>query len=212
MMGTAEAENLEKYKSYIQRRRVGLKETDESLPAEPLTDRYGRTDGYVIKSENGKNSDTDDYNYTQNDNDEELRKFLEEEPTWKKSYSDTYSSSISTTSYRRNEPDLYRRLYGRNRRTPYSSRNTGSFYGSSRYASETEDNGAALLAIKVIKQCLACFAVLGVIVLMQKINSMAGVLEFLKKHIVDTHIEPESILAGAEELIKECTRLLGGSP
>lgn len=211
-MGAAEVENIEKYRSYIQRRRVGSGDAEAELSAEPFKDRAVEAEDYVMRSEKdyGKDPGFNDHDsFIENERDDPLKKLLEDDTIRTKSYSDT--SSVSSAPYRRSDPDIYRRFYGRNRRTSTGYKNAASMYGAGKHT-ETEDNGATLLAIKIIKQCLVCFAVIGVIVLMQRINAMSGVLAFLKKHVVETNFEPKNIISGAENLIEECTRLLGGSP
>ena len=69
-----------------------------------------------------------------------------------------------------------------------------------------------MLAIKIIKQALACFAVLGIIVLMQQNVGMADELSFVKKHVVENHIELDNIINGVKNIIAECSRFSEGHP
>jgi hypothetical protein len=220
MIETADASNLDKYKSYIQRRRVGPDSTKASESTQPLIKQAESLADYDFGSKEDKKDNVD-----------------RKSPLDDLSYVDTRSSSFgSTNSFgpdrssesmgnhysapattaRRTDPGLYRRLYGQNRKNSHVSHYTGSHHGyatsgSSSHA-EIEDNRTTVLAVKIIKQALACFAVLGIIVLLQQRSDTGQILAFVKKHVVDTHIEPQGLLAGVENIWKECSRFLGGSP
>jgi hypothetical protein len=75
-----------------------------------------------------------------------------------------------------------------------------------------EDNRATLLAIKIIKQTLACFAILGIIVFLQQRADGAQVLEYIKNQVVESHIEANSILTGVENILTQCSKFFGGAP
>jgi hypothetical protein len=69
-----------------------------------------------------------------------------------------------------------------------------------------------MLAIKIIKQSIACFIILGIIVLMQQNIELEDELSFIKRHVVENNIELGSIVDGVKNIIAECSRFLGGSP
>ncbi|NLM73192.1 MAG: hypothetical protein GX184_04070 [Clostridiaceae bacterium] len=128
----------------------------------------------------------------------------------------TYNTGRQLTSEGRPYLPPYRKLYGDKKRSTKNSRpifaGFSTFRNPSGYSAQTETNGAELIAIKVIKQCLACFAILGLVVLLQQFSSMEGVLEFMRRHIVDSHIEPRTVFEGVESIVEACSKLVGGSP
>ncbi len=217
MIEAAKVDNLDKYKSYIQRRRVGPDPNEANETAQPVIRLTEPLMDYDF--------DTKEEVRIESDKRSALQDFLSDETgastvsssgttgTKRASTSihDLYSAPDSTT--RRTDLSLYRRLYGQNHKnthnSPYASTHHG--YGSSNHA-EIEDNRATVLAVKIIKQALTCFAVLGIIVLMQQRSDMDSILTFIKKQVVDTHIEPKSLLTGIENVWKEASRFLGGSP
>lgn len=221
-MEASEVNNLDRYKSYIQRRRVGTAPSEGELVArsEPKSDQseasfadgfaetYRGFPGYGPSTEKSSNNGTDNDSDMDSTVDETFRGD-ETESTSRSSYTERSKSP----NLHRTDPGLYKRLYGHNakipRTTPYSSSYHG--YGSTNHA-EIKDNRTTVLAVKIIKQALACFALLGLIVLMQQRSDMEGVLTFIKKHLVENHIDSQSVLAGVENIVKEASRLLGGSP
>ncbi len=220
MIETADVDNLEKYRSYIQRRRVGpdppiASENTQPIikQTEPLAD-YGLGTKEEIKVDSDRKSPLDDLLY----GDTRSSSFGSTNSSGpdRSSESTRIHYSAPTTAARRTDPSLYRRLYGQNHKNTHGSPYTGSYHGyasngSSNHA-EIEDNRATVLAVKIIKQALACFAVLGIIVVLQQRSDTGQILAFVKKHVVDTHIETQGLLAGVENIWKECSRFLGGSP
>lgn len=221
MMG-AEAGNMEKYKSYIQRRRVSsIQEGDDNsetyqsgsndrskLPAALIDDSF-----YFRKStEQPESSSEESFSEYYGHVSDSIKPDIERLNTDTKY--DYYQGSRPTyqkSEYAKKNADIYSRLYGQYRKTrksPYSSES----YSGHLNQNEIQDNKTTVLAIRIIKQALACFALLGVIILMQQRSDLAEAVAFIKKQVVDTHIEPQNIFAGVESAIKECSRLLGGSP
>lgn len=219
-MGVAEVDNLEKYKSYIQRRRVEAAPKEKGLSQETALEKTEISVPYAMNfsgdtgsEEKAKSKEEGQAGYTESSSDsaESFTPYhYGSESSW-----DTRNDSGKTrtsTNFRRTDPNLYRRLYGKDHkstRTGYLSGYHGSTVGN---PADTADNRTAVLAIKIIKQALACFVVLGIIVLMQQRSDMAGALAFVKKYVVDSHTDPQNLLTGVENIIKECSRLLGGSP
>ena len=117
--------------------------------------------------------------------------------------------SDTLTALRKQDHSLYRKLYTRQKyKAPaYPS---GKSYTSQR--TQIEDNRATLMAIKVIKQALACFAILGIIVLMQGREDMQDALAAIRKHVVETHIDPQNLIDGVKSVFSQLVRTLGGSP
>lgn len=122
---------------------------------------------------------------------------------------DRITISETLNALRKRDHPLYRKLYQQQRyRTPaYPS---GKSYTSQR--AQIEDNMATLIAIKVIKQALACFAILGIIVLMQGRQDMQETLAVIRKHVVETHIDPRSLFENVKSAFSQLVRTLGGSP
>lgn len=193
-MEASGVDNLDRYKSYIQRRRVGLDPSDESHMTETA----------IEKAESTEASFADTYT-------DSYRGFS----SYGKGSESTKAEDTETpvNSLRRTDPGPYQRLYGQSHKTsPYANNSRYHGYSTSTHSAEIEDNRATVLAVKIIKQALACFAILGIIVLMQQRSDMGGALTFIKKHVVETHIEPNSLLTGVENIVQECSRFLGGSP
>ncbi|MCX7772865.1 MAG: hypothetical protein N2376_07110, partial [Clostridia bacterium] len=115
-----------------------------------------------------------------------------------------------TAALRRTDPGIYRKLYGQNKKGTYGSSYAGAYHGP--HQAEIEDNRATVLAVKIIKQAIACFAILGILVLMQQRTDMGQALAFVKKQVIEINVDPQSILSGVEDLVKQCTKFLGGSP
>lgn len=186
-MGQAlEVENTDKYKSYIQRRRVGTDDSaadftvDSKLDKSPIADLY-ETD--FFKKESKIHEDFSP-----------LNREIEEKSSYSpyKGYTAPlkHNHRIDAHSYRKNYPASYKGANG----------------------TAIEDNRTTLIAIKIIKQALACFAVLGIIVFMQQRNDTSAALEFVKKHVVDNHTDFSGLVAGVENIIAECSRIFGGLP
>jgi len=110
---------------------------------------------------------------------------------------------------RKRDHPLYRKMYTRQkpRKPAYPS---GRSYISQR--AQVEDNRATLIAIKIIKQALACFAILGLVVLMQGRPDMQETLAFMRRHIVETHIDPGDLVNGVKSVFSQLVRNLGGGP
>lgn len=192
-MGFAEADNLVEYKSYIQRRRADAAPKDTSLTTDLSIENNVRDLGFEI-SERYTNPDYTDDVSTLNVKNESADK-------------------ISAGTLRRTDPSIYKRLYGNgltNRYSGYSNNYRNN--KTSRYTNEDTDNGTAVLAIKIIKQSLVCFALLGIVVFMQSKSELTHALEFVKKYVVDADIEAKTLISGVENIFKECTRFLGGVP
>lgn len=182
-----EAEKSDKYKSYIQRRRVGANDSSSDFNMDSKSDKSPITDFDEIDFFKSSSSKATDDSST-------LDKAIEGNNFYSpyKSYTtpSKYTHRTDTSSYRRNYPVNYK--------------------GANRTA--IEDNRTTLLAVKIIKQALACFAVLGIIVFLQQRNDTTAVLEFIKKHVVDNHTDLSGLITGVENIILECSRIFGGSP
>lgn len=206
-METTESGELEKYRSYIQKRRVAHSVegdndlTDSSLSridqAEPATRQESEVPWWEKEA------------YTLLDQDE-LLKPPQEYIKPIRPGGDRDSLSGPRTASRGRGYDLYRKLYGRrgHRNPPYVS----PYRSYSGYQAQIEDNRATVMAIKLIKQCLACFAILGIVVLMQGRADMQEALDVVRKHVVETHIEPQSLLEDVKSVFSQFVRTLGGSP
>ena len=210
-MEATDANNMEKYRSYIQKRRVSpepvqseVEEESQSVSSQ-LVDVSPQPEKSVplIPQEYGRKA-SGDYDrpfYTETDNGAG-RSYTAPEP-----YPRSYSRY--PTGLRRTDQGHYKSLYQNRKRqgayvSPYRS-HSGS-------KTDIADNRATLLAIKLIKQALACFAILGIIVLMQGRSDMEDVLAFIKRQVVETHIDPQGIYEGIQGFIAQCSKILGGSP
>lgn len=222
-MGVADAENYDKYRSYIQRRRV----VEPSAAGDSLIHGLVEKKESAPKTESIFSEDTDklyshktgiDEDSSQMGQSEEVADSYRGYSAYDRSFNNswtsagTYDRPNAAQSLKRTDTGLYKRLYG-NRRSGYQS-GISSYRSSSTsgYTTEITDNHTTVLAIKIIKQSLACFAILGIVVLMQQRDEMAEALSFVKKHVVDTHWDPQNLITGVENIIKACSRLLGGSP
>lgn len=245
-MGIADAENMAKYKSYIQRRRVAQDTTDPGIVSNSVIGPIRETadsskekkssliddidlnniDEYFKENEEKTKSEStfDIFGETERispfkdiEQESPLKDLLKEDSSssWYTGTSTYSAGRQSTSSTRRTNLDLYRRLYGGTKKSTkthrYSAFGRSASRNTLRYA-QLEDNGAELLAIKIIKQSLACFAILGLVVFLQQLNNMAGVLEFVKKHVVDSHIDHRTVFSGVESIVEACSKFLGGSP
>ena len=252
MTQAAETDNMERYKSYIQRRRAvtapetyeesitlfdkglsgdDLFENRSSAGIEETDDLNGhvRGNGENAGSENASGIDTDAaIPFAESPFKDFFKEDARESCAGGGADGNAAGGASRPAPFRRTDQNIYRKLYGNKRKSPFSGNSftggsnsassyTGSYArtyhggGLSGSGTQIEDNRTTVLAIKVIKQSLACFALLGIIVLMQQNSSMAGVLEFIKKHVVESHIEPGSLLTGVQDLVKECARFFGGA-
>ncbi len=254
-MESSSETNYDKYKSYIQRRRIvpvskEFKEAGEKSGGEdkePMSadadigenDVRSSSKSYAFDSampeatEDGLWSSLGSRNAE--DRSTESRSTGEENPiddyNLRESYSgqDSALRSYQPSTFRKVDPALYRRMQKTNAypaghtqafRSPlpsgdsYRAGTAGHTYRQAHADREGEgdSNRINVLAVKIIKQSLACFALLGIILLMQERTDMAPALAFVKKQVVETHIEPQSLLDGFQNLVAECSKWLGGSP
>jgi hypothetical protein len=212
------AENRDMYKSYIQKRRVVPEKTGyDSVDEDSSTTRDAFESESGVKSEKSAITDV-----------EELS-ILREKYRPEEDFSDYARKAEEKSAYTplrlftpkdtpQKEPNIYRRYSSYNqtqsayRQIAQRQAAHSRVFGSQSSRMPVEDNRTALLAIKIIKQALACFAVLGIIVLMQQNVGMADELSFVKKHVVENHIELDNIINGVKNIIAECSRFFGGSP
>jgi hypothetical protein len=221
-MEASEVNSLDRYKSYIQRRRVGSAPSEGELVArsEPKSDQseasfaggfaetYRGFTGYGQSSEKSRPTGTG----TDGDIDSTVEETFRDDEKEGASRSSHEQRSQSTNPHR-TDPGLYKRLYGQNSKFSRTSTYPSSYHGhGAPNHAEIKDNRATVLAVKIIKQALACFALLGIIVLMQQRSDMEGVLAFVKKHLVENHIDSQSVVAGVETIVQDVSRFLGGSP
>ncbi len=253
-MESSSETNYDKYKSYIQRRRIApvskeFKEAGEKNGGEdkePMStaadsvanDVRGSGKSYAFDSaapeatedgmwsslggrnEEGRNTENPSNGVEDSMDEYNLRQSYQQ---------DSSLRSYQPSTFRKVDPALYRRMQKTN---AYSAGHTQAFRsplppgesyrgGTAGHTyrqahtdreGEGENNRINVLAVKIIKQSLACFALLGIILLMQERADMAPALAFVKKQVVETHIEPKSLLDGFQNLVAECSRWLGGSP
>ncbi len=199
-----ESENNYKYKSYIQRRRVGQieppgfdaeipeKKSDES-PITELDDENLFKDFNISKSFNSKKTDNNEEDLLPlyDINDEKDNNKYDYEP---KVFE---IPSPSKSAYRKDSVSY---------KPSFLRKNNGID------SAPDEDNKVAKLSIKVIKQALACFAILGLIVFLQQKHDASPILDFLRTNIVDNHTDLEGLTAGVRDIITECTKLFNGAP
>jgi len=218
MSQATEVNNQDGYKSYIPKRRVGFDSFDDSFSTETGTEKSPILDtenlspfkdktyegffGYG-RGSNENNKYTSHYNDTHRFGSRKFRtdtELMQHEDDKgggyqasrfrQYSHQSSYTSRIDSSIYQRKRP---------------------SYYGMSNRTA-IEDNRATLLAVKIIKQALACFAILGIIVFLQQRTDTTDALMFIKSHVVDNHIEVSSLISGVQNIITECTKLFGGSP
>lgn len=213
MAEISEANNRDMYKSYIQRRRVvpGKTEQDSFSDYDSVNENasavqsvFGSESG--VKTEKSAITDAEELSILRekyrSDNDfSDYTTKTEEKGTYSlfRLFGPKSFSNKTYTSY--TQPQIASRQAAR-----------GRFSRTQSNRIPVEDNRTALLAIKIIKQTLACFAVLGIIVFMQQNVEMADELSFVKKHVVENHIELDNIINGVKGIIAECSRFLGGFP
>ena len=184
MSQTSEIENLDRYKSYIQKRRVSFDNSEDDFAAESKSDRSPIKDLEDLSLSKENKTYEGFFGYGGEEN----------------KYTPSYRPySHQTTNYP-NRMDT----------SIFQKKRTNNYGASNRLA--IEDNKTANLAIKIIKQALACFAILGLIVFLQQRADAAGALTFIKSQVVDNHIEVKSLITGVENIITECSRIFGGSP
>ena len=211
VMAVTESGELEKYRKYIQKRRITPPDEDkiQEKSAENSITSYNQQE-----SETRSHSQTPWWEkeaYTLLDKDELTRPSREyRKPKPVQDYRERDSLSDSLTASRRRDHDLYKKLYSRqgSRTSAYPS----SYKSYSSQRTQIEDNRATLMAIKLIKQALACFAILGIVVLMQGRPDMQEVLAVIRKHVVETHIEPQNLFEGVKSVFSQLVQTEGGSP
>jgi len=207
-MAAAETGELEKYRSYIQKRRFSPPEDsgDENLSGSSLP-RFVQDEPATRQESQVPWWEKEAYTLLDQD---ELIKPPQEYPKPAPPSGGRESLSEARPASRGRNLDLYRKLYARqgHRNLPYAS----PYRSHSGYQAQVEDNRATLMAIKLIKQCLACFAILGIIVLMQGRADMQGALDVVRKHVVETHIDPQSLYEDVKTVFSQLVQTLGGSP
>lgn len=211
-MEATDANNMEKYRSYIQKRRVTPEPVQSEVDEESrsvsnqLMDVSAQPEKSVpfITEDYGRKASGDYDRPLYSDTQSGIgRSYTAPEP-----YSQSYAGKYPT-GLRRTDQGHYKSLYqNRKRQNTYPS----PYRSYSGAKTDIADNRATLLAIKLIKQALACFAILGIIVLMQGRSDMEDILAFIKKQVVETHIEPQGIYEGIQGFIAQCSKILGGSP
>ncbi len=218
MSQATEVNSQDRYKSYIPKRRVGFYGLDDNFPAESKTEKSSIPDadnlspfkdktyegffGYGRRS-NEDNKYTSSYDDPHRSGNRRFRTdsgLMQHEENKDEGYSTTRFKPYSYQSGCTGRMDAS--VYNRKRPSYYSMSNRTAI----------EENRATLLAVKIIKQALACFAILGLIVFLQQRTDTAGALMFLKSQVVDKHIEVNSLISGVQNIITECTKLFGGSP
>ncbi len=187
MSQTSEIDNLDRYKSYIQRRRVGFDNSEDDFAAESKSDKSPIKDIEDLSLSRENKTYEGFFG-----NGREIGEENKYTPPYKPYSHQTtnYPSRMDTSIYQRKRPVAYG--------------------ASNRLA--IEENKTANLAIRIIKQALACFAILGLIVFLQQRADTAGALMFIKNQVVDNHTEVSSLITGVENIITECSRIFGGSP
>lgn len=179
-------DNNDKYKSYIQRRRVGENDSVADYTKDIKKDKSPIADLQESSIFKDSNRREDSFSHFSKRNENILE------------YNPVKDYTIPPPSK------------GTYRRDPYRSNYTSAYKGAN--GTEIENNKTASLATKIIKQSLVCFAILGVIVILQQRNDTIKVLDFLKKHIVDNHIDFKGIVAGVGNVIAECSKIFKGTP
>lgn len=192
MSQASEVDNLDKYKSYIQRRRVGFDNSENDFAAESKPDKslLNEINEMSLLKDNKTSEGFFSHSYEINE---------------KNSYNNTYKPYSQESNYTRQSTYPRRKdlgIYQRKRAVSYGSSNRTAI----------EDNRTALLAIKIIKQALACFAILGIIVFLQQRADTSNALLFIKRQVVDSHTDVRGIISGVENIITECSKIFGGSP
>lgn len=207
-MAAAESGELEKYRKYIQKRRITTP-SDDDVKAEP--EENSITALNRTEPESRSDSQTPWWEkeaYTLLDRDE-LIKPPQEQGRPVHHHNCERNNLASTLHYSGRNHALYKKLYARQgNRTPAAS----SYRNISSQRAQIEDNRATLMAIKLIKQSLACFAILGIIVLMQGRSDMQEALAVIRRHVVETHIDPRSLFEDVKSVFSQFVQALVGSP
>lgn len=120
-----------------------------------------------------------------------------------------YPQASLLPALRRNDTGLYKKLYSHSGRKAPAYQSPSPYKGYSSSSVEIQDNKATTLAVKIIKQALACFAILGIVIFMQSRPDMKDALAAVKKQVVETNIEPQSILDGIKNVYNQITTALG---
>ncbi|NLX63975.1 MAG: hypothetical protein GX022_04265 [Clostridiaceae bacterium] len=220
MSQATEVNRQDRYKSYIPKRRVGFYDFGDNFSTENRTEQssiqYGTENVSPFKDKTyegflgyGRLSD-DNNKYTSSYNASDRpgnRGFPTSAELMR--HDEEKGGGYHTSRYR-SYPYLSG-LAGRIDTSVYN-RKRPSYYGMSNRTA-IEENRATLLAVKIIKQALACFAILGVIVfLQQRTTDTAGALIFIKNQVVDNHVEVSGLISGVQNIITECAKIFGGSP
>lgn len=208
MTDFAGAEELEKYKRYIQKRRVSA---PREIEAEDAFKKPEEDDAAKPVAKTG----TDPYSLW-DIKDDGLSGPAEAEEDEHSIFGKTAGGEIvsrkpeaTLPTLRRHDDGIYKKLYSRHMRRQPSHYQS---YKSCSSRAQIEDNRVSLIALRIIKQSLACFAILGIIIFMQSRDDMAGALEFVKRHLIETNIEPQNIFEGIKNIFYQCSRALGGAP
>lgn len=208
-----------KYKSYIQRRRVGQ---DDSTPQDNAEFQNDEASISELDDENLFK----DFSFNKGDKSHSLLSYTKTEDANDISVENEYSNLNHDHSFTEDIqynddkginyeprtlalPPLLRKGY-RSDKSPYKSNYPNSYSETNNVAND--DNKPARLSIKVIKQALACFAILGVIVFLQNRNEGTVVLDFLRTNIVDKHTELQDLTLGFKDIIAECAKLFNTTP
>lgn len=208
MSQATEVNNQDRYKSYIQKRRVGSDSSEDNFSAEIKSEKsplsniedlslYKENKTYEGFSRASSFNDHTSYRNQRFRTDTGPFKFVED-----KNRENSYSGYNPYSNQSRHSSRIDTSIYQRKRPASYGMSNRTAI----------EENKATLLAIKIIKQALACFAILGLIVFLQQRTDTAGALTFIKSHVVDNHTDVSTLISGVENIIAECSRLFGGSP
>ena len=209
-MEFAGTDEMDKYRKYIQKRRLS------PLPEDGGDEKPKPDDADESVHSETESVFSDPYS-SWNERESNSTMYGEDDRRKPAGYGKTGSVSkahnaqtASLPVLHRTDMGLYKKLYSNSgHKSPaYSTPYKG--YSGSR--TEIEDNRVATLAVKLIKQALACFAVLGIIILMQSRPDMKEVLAVVKKQVVETNIEPQSLYEGIKDIVDQCARALGGSP
>lgn len=198
--GSSTADMQSAFRSYVQRRRVSTESSaaEQEAKEEPEQETAGTS-----ASDSAGESFSSAKTWAWSDSQEKTSDGYE----FDRSQS---ASQGRATALRRTDTDFYQKLYGHGPKrqpqyaNPYQAQPAGQ--------PAVEDNRAARLSIKLIKQSVACFAIIGLVVLMQSRADMQSILAFVKKHLIETNVDPNNILEGIKSAVNQCARLLGGSP
>lgn len=215
MMDFAGADEMEKYRKYIQKRRVSPLQDDggDEKPKRDVEDEPAHSE-----TEHDGSSPFTMWNEREKDpamygDDDVPRPADYRRPGPASKVHNAQNASLPLLH--RADTGLYKKLYshsGRNKSPSYPTSYPSAYKGHSGSHAEVEDNRVTLIAVKLIKQALACFAILGIIILMQSRPDMKEALAVVKKQVIETNIEPQSLYEGIRGIINQCSQALGGSP